>query len=510
MSPSNAKPARTRRRWPWILVAAVLVLAVGFFFLNARRAATLLRNTYAVVHPTVGAIAVTVYGSGSLDAGASDTVYAPATGRVESLLASAGDAVTKGQPIAVLSSDALDARIAQLEASQASLDKQIGAMPFTTGSKTIAAPVAGRIMAVYASAGDPVAAVMDAHDALLVLSADGRLALTLSGGDAAKPGDAVRVTVDGKTVDGTVMEQVDGVTTVTVADSAFPADSVATVATADGAALGQGTLAVEAPVYVTASSGIVRSVKYGVGTKVAKGATLVTLQEAGYSAAFLDLVDQRAQALADLRDARAKKDGLTLLAPADGVLQALALVEKGPVAENQAAFTVGETTTFTMQVMVDELDIPGVQVGQTASLQIAAFPYRSFPATVERISLVGRASAGVTQYPVLLRIPASAGMKVGMSASVDIVTAEKKDALTIPIAALKVDGTRTYVTVVKNNGTREATTKDVDVTVGLANGNLVEILSGVTASDEVQLVDSSTGSIGGFFRQNHPTSAAGG
>ncbi len=520
MSPNDRSRTR-RRRWPWILVAVVLVAAVGVFFLNARRTAQLMRNTYTVVKPTVGKITATVYGSGSLDAGRTFTVYAPATGRVEQALASAGDAVKKYDVIAVLSSDALDARISQDEAQIAAIDAKIAALPTTAGSKDLRAPVAGRIMALYGAAGDPVASVMAGHDALLVLSGDGKCTVAIDAVGAVallKPGTAVKVSkpagVEGaKDVDGVVLTQTAASTVVQFPDAEFAgwvgarwdAGMTVVVKSTDGASLGEGDLRISAPVFVTASSGILHSVRYAVGDKVSKGATLFTLEEAGASSAFLDLVDQRTKALADLDDARGAKLSLTLTAPADGVLQSLALVEKGQAVEGQPAFVVAEDSTYTMQVMVDELDVPGVQVGQTASLQLSAFPYKAFPATVERISDVGRSVSGVTQYPVLLRIPAVDGMKLGMSASADIVVAEKASALTIPIAALKVDGTRTYVTVVRGNGTRQATTEDVDVTVGLVTGSLVEILSGVTASDEIQLVDDVNSGMGGFFRPDRPT-----
>ena len=121
----------------------------------------------------------------------------------------------------------------------------------------------------------------------------------------------------------------------------------------------------------------------------------------------------------------------------------------------------------------------------------------------------------MTTYPVTLRIDPADGILLGMSANANILVASKTDALTLPLKALKVDGTRTYVTIVHNNGTRRVSTEDRDVTVGLANGNLVEILSGVTTSDEVQVVDTTSTSLSGLFgagrnRSTTPTAGAGG
>jgi HlyD family secretion protein len=511
MSPNDKKSTRNRRRrWPWLFLLLLPVLLLGLMFTSARNAAIAMRDNYTTVKPTVGAIAVTVYGSGSIEAGKSDPVYAPATGRVETLDIAVGDSVQAGDVLAVLSSDALDAMITQYEATIKQLDAQIAAMPFTTGSATIAAPVAGRILAVYAAAGDPVASVMDVHDALLVLSGDGTMKVAFASSSSLKAGDSVTVKNGSVEATGTVLRILDGTATVLVADGAFAnALGLSVDVLVGGTKVGSGSLEVSAPVYVTATSGIVKSVAHAVGTKVSRGATLFTLKEAGYSATFLDLVDQRATALADLRSARDKKSALTLVAPADGVVQVLNVALKGQVGENQLVAQIGETASYVMQVLVDELDIAGVQVGQTATLSLSAFSYKSFPAKVEEISAVGRTTGGVTTYPVTLRIDAAAGMKIGMSANADILVAQKSDALTIPIKALKVDGTRTYVTVVLNNGTRQATTAERDVTVGLTNGNLVEIVTGLVVTDEVQLVDNTASGMGAFFGGNRPTSAAG-
>jgi HlyD family secretion protein len=514
MKQSNAKSTKNkRRRWPWLFLLLIPVLLLGTTFLGAQRNLETLRNTYTTVKPTIGPISITVYGSGSIEAGQHDSVYAPATGQVQQVVVAVGDRVAAGDVLAVLSSDVLDARITQLESQIDALDQQIAAMPFTAGSATIVAPVAGRIMSVYAIAGDPVVGVMDSYDALLVISADGKMKVVLSEATTLAPGTAVQV-VGGSTVDGTVVSNRSGVTTVQFPDTKFTGGSlsdkgeIVTVQTSDGALVGQGILQISAPVYVTASSGIIKSVKHVAGDKVAKGAALFTLTEAGYSSTFLSLIDQRATALTDLQAARDQKSSLTLLAPAAGIVESLAMTEKGQVMENQLVCMIGETGSFQMQVMIDELDIAGIQIGQAATLQLSAFDYKSFPGKVENISSVGRTTGGVTTYPVTLRIDPAAGILLGMSANADILVANKTDALTVPLKALKVDGTRTYVTVVTNNGTRDVATKEVDVTVGLANGNLVEILSGLSATDEVQTVENTTIDFRGMFGRP-PSSSSG-
>jgi HlyD family secretion protein len=110
----------------------------------------------------------------------------------------------------------------------------------------------------------------------------------------------------------------------------------------------------------------------------------------------------------------------------------------------------------------------------------------------------------VTTYPVTLRIQKQDGLVAGMSASADILVAQKENALVIPISALKVDGDRTYVTRItlpegeaqQDNQMNRAlaasrgTTQDVEVKIGIVNSAHAEILEGLSEGDIVQTVSS--------------------
>ncbi len=69
-----------------------------------------------------------------------------------------------------------------------------------------------------------------------------------------------------------------------------------------------------------------------------------------------------------------------------------------------------------------------------------------------------------------------------MSAFCEIIIAEAKDVLAIPIEAVKKIGEEKWVTLVKETGT----TEEVKVETGISNDSYVEIKSGLTAGQKVQ------------------------
>ncbi|MEA4889792.1 MAG: HlyD family efflux transporter periplasmic adaptor subunit [Clostridiaceae bacterium] len=496
----NQNRDHKRRRWPFVLLIVIVLLAIiavpaGQFIQNRFAARLTLLDTAPVTREDLSA---TVYGSGVLESDQQSTLYAPANASAAEIDVTVGQRVSQGDRLAVLSSETLDATVTELEQTLDSLDQQIRQLPGTKGSSTITAPVSGRLKALYASADQPVQAVMDEHDALCVLSADGWLSLNLDDtvGDAAgEPGDPVTVTAEtagGKiTADGLILQRQNGTITVVFDDKAMDAGIEASVDNQQGKRLGSAITTIHEPVYVTAKVGIIKTVRCQINDWINKGERLFTLSDATCSETLLNLLDQREKTVNDLQKAREQQKELVLTAPIDGVVIQLSLVEKGAVKEDQALCVLEGNAGFQMEVMVDELDISQVAVGQKATVSLAAYEYQTFTATVKQISAAGTTSGGVTSYPVLLSLDPADGLLSGMSGSADILVGEREMVLTVPLEALKVDGSRVYVTVVRTNTEQKQTTEDITVKVGLVSDLRAEIISGLTGDEQVQVVNTS-------------------
>lgn len=138
-----------------------------------------------------------------------------------------------------------------------------------------------------------------------------------------------------------------------------------------------------------------------------------------------------------------------------------------------------------LQIFVDELDIVDVEVGQSVDVEIDAFPDQTFTGTVKRISGVGTVSGGVASYEVTVLLDeASVNLMDGMTASVEIIVADKQDVLLVPVEAVSTANGQNYVTL--------ADGQTSFVTIGASDDTNVEILSGVNEGDQVLITRTSS------------------
>ena len=100
------------------------------------------------------------------------------------------------------------------------------------------------------------------------------------------------------------------------------------------------------------------------------------------------------------------------------------------------------------KVEVDETDVPGLTVGDSASVKVDAFPNQAFPGRVTRIgnSSIQLAAAGgqstdqqSVDYEVVITLDnPPAELRPDLSATAEIVTETRANALSVPILALTV------------------------------------------------------------------------
>jgi HlyD family secretion protein len=177
--------------------------------------------------------------------------------------------------------------------------------------------------------------------------------------------------------------------------------------------------------------------------------TTVDVDQALYNAASHG-VDQ---AQAALRDAQSQLDKTTIVAPMSGRITRLA-VEQGETAvpgtfnkDAATLLTISDMGVLETTVKVDETDVARIAVGDSASIEIDAFPDTTFVGKVVDIANSSvqnpAASAGATDQAVdyevkvqLLNPPPDT--RPDFSATAKIVTATRKQALSIPIIALTV------------------------------------------------------------------------
>lgn len=157
------------------------------------------------------------------------------------------------------------------------------------------------------------------------------------------------------------------------------------------------------------------------------------------------------QAEASLKSTLDNLNKTTYGSPIDGMITSLR-VEEGEVAiigtmnnPGTVLMTIADLSVMEVEVEVDETDVVGVQLGQTANVRVDAFPDIVFKGKVTEIgsSALQKTAATTTQeskdFKVIITLEnPSQKLKPGLSASADIVAAEKKGVLSVPIASLVV------------------------------------------------------------------------
>ncbi len=139
--------------------------------------------------------------------------------------------------------------------------------------------------------------------------------------------------------------------------------------------------------------------------------------------------------------------------PIDGIVTSLQ-VEEGETAlvgtmnnPGTVLMTISDLSVMEIEVNVDETDVVGVQIGQEAEVRVDAFPEETIRGEVTEIGssaiqkLTAVDESKDFEVVITLKDPPQ-GLKPGLSASADIVTAEKGDVLAIPISALVLRETR--------------------------------------------------------------------
>lgn len=178
-----------------------------------------------------------------------------------------------------------------------------------------------------------------------------------------------------------------------------------------------------------------------------------------------------------------KKRGNTLNAPYDGVITKVMVKEEDKVSIGQPLLEIFSNRHFETKIMVDELDIPSITIGQEVQIVVKAFPQRVFAGKVTDISQEGKTANGISSFPVTVKFEEIDGVRAGMTTEATIVTAIKEEALVIPIEAVSIVAGEKTVLVENPNGTTE--TRIVET--GISSNIMVEIISGLEEMEKVQL-----------------------
>jgi len=212
----------------------------------------------------------------------------------------------------------------------------------------------------------------------------------------------------------------------------------------------------------------------------------------GASATDLELAQLNVQqAQLSLDSAQRTLAETELVAPAAGTIVAVNGQAGEPVSSG-AIVTLADLDTPVLLFWVEETDMADVAVGNAINITFDALPDNTFTGKILSVdpalvtvsntpAVQATASIDLSTHPVQLLS--------GMNATVEVVAAEARNALLVPVEALREISAGQYaVMVVKSNGEMELRT----VEVGLKDVVNVEILSGLQEGETISLATTSS------------------
>ena len=164
-----------------------------------------------------------------------------------------------------------------------------------------------------------------------------------------------------------------------------------------------------------------------------------------YDKAVADL--HQAEAVVKMRQAALNKSKVdlertTIYAPIDGMVISRVVDVGQTVAASLNAptlFTIAnDLRNMRIEAMVSEADVGGVQDGQQVTFTVDAFPGRKFRGNVTQVRYAPVTNQNVVNYTTIVEVNnADLKLRPGMTANASIVTAQRRDALRVPNAALR-------------------------------------------------------------------------
>ena len=213
--------------------------------------------------------------------------------------------------------------------------------------------------------------------------------------------------------------------------------------------------------------------------------------------------DIAAADLADLRAGKGAKQTVLLRARAEGVVLSMTARAGMRFMAGDALFQIANLATVWVVASVFEQDLSRVRVGQTATLSLPAYPGQAFTGKVAFIYPTVQPETRTAHVRIELANP-DGFLKPDLYGTVDIATGGRSIAVAIPDSAVLDTGTRQVVLIEHSAGTFEPREVQlgargdgyVEILQGVAAGERV-VVNGNFLIDSESNLKAALGSLGG-------------
>jgi HlyD family secretion protein len=186
-----------------------------------------------------------------------------------------------------------------------------------------------------------------------------------------------------------------------------------------------------------------------------------------------------------LATAQANFDNATIKATVAGVVTTISAQPGESVSSSSTTgfIVIANTGSMALHGTIGEADVVKLKLGQVATITVDAIGTAKMTGKITSLDPVATIANGVPVYgiDVTIDLP-SQSVRPGMSGTANVILASSPNALTVPNLAVKTASGKRYLTVMK-----DGQQVDTDVTFGLSNDTVTEVLTGVAEGDVVVL-----------------------
>ena len=180
--------------------------------------------------------------------------------------------------------------------------------------------------------------------------------------------------------------------------------------------------------------------------------------------------------------------GTTFTADFDGRVNLVSVKAGDEVAAGDTVIQIADFDHMQVSFRIDEYDIGDVQVGERCTVTATATE-KVFESAVESINYISSSTGNVAYYTATANVDVDGGVYPGMQVTVSIPQEEAANVVVLKADALSFTlENQAFVYKMKEDETLE----EVQVEVGVSNGNYVEIKSGLQAGETVYTVSEKT------------------
>ncbi len=175
-------------------------------------------------------------------------------------------------------------------------------------------------------------------------------------------------------------------------------------------------------------------------------------------------------------------DGMVLDVP---VKEGTSVIERNNFNEGTSIAIVADMNSLIFEGKVDEADVGKLREGMPLELTVGAIENARFKATLEFISPKGENEEGTVKFQVRAAIEPSEDvfLRAGYSANADIILDRRMEVVAIKERDVLFENGAAYIEV--KTGDRQFAKKEIQL--GLSDGILAEVLSGVDTTTQVRV-----------------------